>query len=126
MYVNRGSLFCVCDKVDVYGYTFAWLYCITNSLGLALNLTGIEDEYHLFFYILGYPYFFFFMTCLTTYRSSKEFCFYCLYAIIENTIVMWHIIIFDMKTFPWLYFIICGAFFGLVVGLKAVAAYEKR
>ena len=30
------------------------------------------------------------------------------------------------KCFPWLYFILCGLVLALVVGLKAMAVYEKR
>lgn len=117
--LNR-SFYCVSDKVDVSGTSFTVVFAMIYIMNL-LSILFYSDKIGSFhFHSIAIPYFIFLMFCLSSYRGTRELCFYCKYPMIQNPIVMVIMMIFYLENFPLIYFICVGFIFFLAVILRGI------
>lgn len=98
----QRKFFCVSDKVEVSGTTFTVIFSSVYVLSLISNFLEIGSRTTLF-YMIGVPYFIYLMFCLHYYRTTRELCFYCKYALVQNLVLLIIMGAFYLEEVPRLY-----------------------
>lgn len=92
------------------------------ALNLASNLADLLSKQWQF-YIIGVPYLGYALFFLHTYRSTREMCFYCKYAMIQNPVFLILMATLYMDSFPRYYFI---SAFGLTFLSLLARGFARR
>ena len=123
----KRNYFCAQDKIDVSGTTFTACFTVIYTLLFFLNL--FSSQLSLFaFWLQGLPYYTFMLYAAASYRSSKEFCFYCRFGMIQGliTLLIGFWIITVEQGLPWVFLTVCGIILFLVIVARQVMREEKE
>jgi len=99
----------VSDKVEVSGTSFTVIFAGVYIASLLWNILELGSRNFLF-YMIGLPYLAYVLFCLHFYKTLRELCFYCKYALVQNFFLLLAMAIWFLDQAPTGY-----------LGLSAVA-----
>ena len=127
----RNSLlrnyFCAADKIDVSGTTFTACFTIIYSMLFLMNLLSSELS-SFAFWLQALPFFIYFLYIASSYRSTKEFCFYCKFGLIQGAVNFFigFTIISLNQGVPFGFVIFCSVILACVITVRQALREERQ